>query len=240
MGADKDDIIWQATKLCQDENESEAEHLLKNALLSHPEELELMTKLGEIQVRLCKDQEAESTFRSVLRRDPHLEDAVCGLGRLLDQALRTEEAEQLYRNFILTNPNGHCAIEDLCRLLISENRIDEAESLARDNVQKHRGTVNAYNALRYVLHFQEDHLESDLNDDRRNETIFHQLVDNLFEQLDLVVTLESRLKPQEDLLLELKDDKTRLISELQHLFDSSASRKISISEQLHHRILEYK
>lgn len=237
MVSSRDDLIRQVSKLCQDENELEAEHLVKNALATHPEDLELMVKLGEIQARLCKDKEAESTFRLVLDRDPHHEDAVCGLGRLLDQALSTEEAEQLYRNFLQNNPLGHRALEDLCRLLLSENRTDEALKLARDQAEQSGNHLNAFDALRYVLHILEDHLESELNDDRENEVIFTQLVDNLIEQLELVVTIERDFVVPNQ---ELDDDKTRLLSELEHLLRSASGRKITVSDKIQKRISSYK
>jgi thioredoxin-like negative regulator of GroEL len=233
----RDDLIQQVSKLCQDENELKAELLVKNALATHPEDLELMTKLGEIQARLCKDKEAESTFRFVLDRNPHHEDAVCGLGRLLDQALSTEEAEQLYKNFLQNNPLGHRALEDLCRLLLSENRTDEALKLARDQAEQHGNHPNAFDALRYVLHILEDNLESELNDDRENEVIFTQLIDNLLEQLELVVSMERDFSlPIED----LDDDKTRLLSELEHFIRSAPSRKVTVSDELQKRISSYK
>jgi len=240
MKQDSKNVLDEATSLCQEERELEAETLVKEQLELDPHNLELLAKLGEIQVRLCKDTEAESAFRMVLEKNPHHEDAVCGLGRLLDQTLRTEEAEQLYKNFLQNNPRGHCALEDLCRLLVSEDRIDEALKLARAQVDQYGDFVNAYDALRYVLHILEDRLEADLNDDRRNEAIFSQLVDNLFEQLELIMTLNSRIEPQDDIQEELEDDKTRLIGEIEYLLGSGASRNISVPKDLHNRILGYK
>lgn len=239
MQFDRDDFIRQVRKLCQDERETDAEYLVKNTLAKFPDDLELITKLGEIQARLCKDLEAESTFRSVLLRNPNYEDAVCGLGRLLDQALRTEEAEQLYRDFIQSNKQGHCAVEDLCRLLLSEERTDEALELAREHVNQFENHSGAYDALRYVLHILEDQLESDLNDDRENEEIFNGLVTNLFEQLDVVVRLE-QFSISGELHRQIEDDKIRLLSELENLFTSATSRNIVVSKDSHNRFSSYK
>ena len=240
MKHDSDDVLKQATALCQDERELEAEVLIKEQLAADPDNLELMTKLGVIQARLCNDHEAESTFRSVLIRDPNHEDAVCGLGRLLDQALRTEEAEQIYRNFLQKNSVGHFALEDLCRLLLSENRIDEALKLANNHVKQYRDTPQAFAALRYTLHVLEDQLEAELNDDRENEAIFTQLVNNLLDQLELVLSIESEFDLSNSRRTELDDDKTRLLSELEYLVRSASGRKITVSDKLQTRISSYK
>jgi Flp pilus assembly protein TadD len=191
MKPESEKVLKKAADLCQDERELEAEVLVKEQLAADPDNLELMTKLGEIQARLCNDHEAESTFRAVLVRDPNHEDAVCGLGRLLDQALRTGEAEQIYRDFLQNNPVGHCALEDLCRILLAEDQTDEALALARNQVEHYGNNPQAFDAIRYLLHILEDQLESELNDDRENETIFTQLMNNLLEQLELVIKLES-------------------------------------------------
>lgn len=240
MNHKSDEVLGKVAEFYQDELYLEAEALVKEQLAADPDNLALMTKLGAIQARLCNDHEAESTFRVVLVRDPNHEDAVCGLGRLLDQSLRTEEAEQIYRDFIQNNPIGHCALEDLCRLLLSEDRTDEALDLARNQVEQFGSHLNAFDALRYVLHILEDQLESELNDDRGNETIFVYLLDNLYEQLDLVITMEGGFELQEELRIALDDDKTRLISEIEHLLESAVNRQISVPEELHNRILSYK
>ncbi len=240
MEDESDKVLKEVSELCQDERELEAEILVKEQLAADPDNLALMTKLGEIQARLCNDHEAESTFRAVLVRDPNHEDAVCGLGRLLDQALRTEEAEQLYQEFIDNNPVGHCALEDLCRVLLSEGRSDEAFKLARNQVELYGNTTLAYDALRYILHIEEDRLESELNDDRENENLFSQLMNNLLEQVELVVKIEIIGDLPDDLYCELEDDRTRLIGEIDQLIRSAPSRGISVSDELHTRIINHK
>ena len=240
MKNDSDKVLKEVAELCNDERELEAEVLVKEQLAADPDNLELMTKLGEIQARLCNDHEAESTFRAVLVRDPNHENAVCGLGRLLDQALRTEEAEKIYRTFLQNNPISHCALEDLCRVLLAEEQVDEAFELARKHVEQYGDDATAFDALRYILHIVEDQLESELNDDRENETIFTQLIENLFEQLELVVTIENRFELPDDMRTELEDDKIRIISEITHLLNSAPSRNIDIPEETQKRIDIYK
>lgn len=231
-----DKVLKEVSELCQDERELEAEVLVKAQLAADPDNLELMTKLGEIQARLCNDHEAESTFRAVLVRNPNHEGAVCGLGRLLDQALRTDEAEQLYREFIQNNPIGHCALEDMCRILYSEERADEAFEFARNQVKQYGDNVNAFDALRYLLHVEEDNLESELNDDRENESLFTRLMNNLLEQVEMVLRLEYFDEHSDTLRIELEDDRTRLVGEIEHLIKSAPSRKIRVTDELRNRL----
>ena len=240
MKHESEKVLKEVTDLCQDERELEAEVLVKEQLAADPDNLELMTKLGEIQARLCNDHEAESTFRAVLVRDPNHEGAVCGLGRLLDQALSTEEAEYIYKEFIQNNPVGHCALEDLCRILYSEERVDEAFELARNQIKQYGDNANAFDALRYLLLVEEDHLESELNDDRENESIFTRLMNNLLEQVELVIRIESLGDLTDDLRTELDDDRTRLVGELDHIIKSTPSRKIKVSEEFRNRIASLK
>ncbi|MGY5863190.1 MAG: hypothetical protein RTV41_01155 [Candidatus Thorarchaeota archaeon] len=236
MKQESDKVLKEATQLCQDERELEAEVLVKEQLATDPDNLDLMTKLGVIQARLCNDHEAESTFRAVLVRNPNHEDAVCGLGRLLDQALKTEEAEQIYRDFLQKNPSGHRALEDLCRHLLSEDRVDEGLEMARNQVEHRGDSPSSYGALRYLLHVLEDVIEAALNDDRKNESLFIQLTNNLLEQLELVIQIERLCEPLNDILTDLDDDKNRLVGEIEYLLGSAATRQISVSSELENRI----
>lgn len=239
MNDESDKVLKEVLELCQDERELEAEGLVKEQLIADPDNLELMTKLGEIQARLCNDNEAESTFRAVLVRNPNHEGAVCGLGRLLDQALRTEEAAQLYQEFIQNNPVCHCALEDLCRILYLEESADEAFDLARNQVKQYGDNVNAFDALRYLLHVEEDHLESELNDDRENESIFTRLMNNLLEQVELVIRIENIGDLSDDFRTELDDDRTRLVGEIEHLIKSAPSRRITVSDEFRNRLTSF-
>ena len=236
MKDESDKVLKEVSELCQDERELEAEVLVKERLAADPDNLELMTKLGAIQARLCNDHEAEFTFRAVLVRNPNHEGAVCGLGRLLDQALRTEEAEQLFKEFVQNNPAGQCALEDLCRIHYSEGRADEAFDLARNQVKQYSDDVNAFDALRYLLHVEEDNLESELNDDRENESLFARLMNNLLEQVEIVLRIEYFDEHSDDFRTALEDDRTRLVGEIEHLIKSALSRKITVSDELHSRL----
>ncbi|MFW9787791.1 MAG: hypothetical protein ACFFE2_13530 [Candidatus Thorarchaeota archaeon] len=240
INRDSDEVLKEATSLCHDERELDAEVLVKEQLAADPDNLMLMTKLGIIQARLCNDHEAESTFRAVLVRDPNHEDAVCGLGRLLDQALRTDEAEQIFRDFIQRNPVGHCAVEDLCRILYSEGRSEDAFQIARNQAEEHDHNVRAFDALRYLLQIEEDQIESQLYDDRENESLFNELLQNLLDQIDIVIKiLNLKELPDEERCL-LEDDRARVLGEIEQLLASAPNRRISVSNGIQKRVTIYK
>jgi tetratricopeptide (TPR) repeat protein len=236
MDEESDKVLQEVSELCHQERELEAEVIVKEQLADDPDNLEFMTKLGEIQARLCNDYEAESTFRAVLVRNPNHEGAVCNLGRLLDQALRTDEAELIYRDFLQNNPAGHNALDDLCRILFVEERVEEALKLARDQITRYGSQYKAYDALRYLLEVLEDGLDSELYDDRENEALFTQLMDNLLEQLDLVIQIESTDDLPIDMQTELNDDRVRLIGEIEELLKSAVTRGFIVPPKLDSRI----
>jgi len=225
------DVLDLASNLCQDEQEQEAEDIVKDALLRDPTNLDLLTKLGVIQARLCKDEEAEATFRRVLDVDPNHEKALSSLGRLLDQSLRAEEAEVLYRNYLGRNPSSHCVMDDLCRLLLSEERSEEALSLSRIHAAMFLSDINAYDALRFTLVTVEEMLSSDLDDNRESAEATLLLLDNLVEQLTLIDHMRRTLDTTPSLERELLDETSRIAGEIQHVFDSAKVRDIQIPEE---------
>ena len=236
MSHESKKVLERAADLCNEERDLEAEVLLEEQLAIDPDNLEVMTKLGEIQARLCNDHEAEETFRTVLIRDPIYENAVCALGALLDQSLRTEEAEKIYREFLRRNPAGHIALDGLCRLLLSEDRIDEALKLARKQVVEYEEDLNAFKPLTYVLEILEDELEFALYEDWKNQTVFTQYLNNLLEQLGLVLKREELTVATEEFYCELVDEKSRLVCEIDQVLKNATSRKISISTELQQRV----
>ena len=236
MKDESEKVLQDVSDLCNDERELEAEVLLHEQLAKDPDNLELMTKLGEIQARLCNDGEAEATFRTVLIRDPDYEAAVCALGTLLDQSLRTEEAEQLYREYLERNPVSHLAVEGLCRLLLSENRSEDALQLARKQVVDFKEVLDAYRPIMYVLEILEDDLESELLDNWEDPTAFTAYLNNLIEQLELVPKLEKLGISSEDFMFELEDEKSRLVCEIDQLLDRATSRNITVSSILQQQI----
>jgi tetratricopeptide (TPR) repeat protein len=229
-------VLQDVSELCDDERELEAEVLLHKQLDNDPDNLELMTKLGEIQARLCNDGEAETTFRTVLIRDPDYEDAVCALAALLDQSLRSKEAERLYREFLQRNPASHQALEGLCRLLLSENRSGDALKLARKQVVEFEEELDAYKPIIYVLEILEDDLESSLLEDWNDQTALAAYLDNLLEQLEITLKLQKFEAPSEDFICEIQDEKSRLVCEIDQLVEQAASRSVSISSALQAQI----
>ncbi|MFW9793262.1 MAG: hypothetical protein ACFFEE_03080 [Candidatus Thorarchaeota archaeon] len=231
MRLEIDDVLREATRLCQDEKEQDAEILVTAALIDHPNNLDLLTKLGFIQTRLCKDEDAESTFQSVIAGNPDHEEAICGFGRLLDQSLRVDEAESLYRDYLERNPSSHCVIDDLCRLLISEERENEALEIARKHIQQFPSEINAYDALRYSLVMTEERLSEELdNKESVNATL--NILTNLVEQLTVINRIRQELDTTSLPERELLDEKSRIAGEIEYVFSSAQTRGISIPEEI--------
>lgn len=236
MDRESERILEEATRLCHDELEQEAESIIREALKSEPGNLDLLAKLGVILARLCKDEEAESTFRSVLEKDPDHEDALCGLGRLLDQSLRAKEAESLYTDYLRRHPECHCVVDDLCRLLLSEERGEEALSIARDHMDQFRSVVDAYDALRYTLIMLEDRLSGELDDKRESADATLQLLENLIEQLSLFNQMKQDLAVSPDLDRELLDEESRVAGEIEHVLTSARLRNVPIPDDIVTRV----
>ncbi|MFW9808814.1 MAG: tetratricopeptide repeat protein [Candidatus Thorarchaeota archaeon] len=228
-------ILAKITTLCQEEKENEAEVLVRDALVKDPNNTDLLTKLGIIQVRLCRDDEAEATFRNVLKQDRDHEEAICSLGRLLDQSLRSEEAEALYRNYLQRKPS-HCAVDDLCRLLLTEDREEEALDIARNHMKKFPTEAGAYDALRYTLVVIEDKLSGELDDKRESATVALNLLINLIEQLELFNKMKQELDVTPLLERELLDEKSRVAGEIDYVLSSARIRNLSIPDEILTRI----
>ena len=236
MNRKPEHILEEATNLCQEEQELEAEVLVKDALIKDPNNLDLLTKLGVIQARLCKDEEAEFTFKSVLEKDPDYEEALCGLGRLLDQSLRAEEAEILYRDYLARNRSSHCVIDDLCRLLLTEERGEEALKLARDHVTLFHSDVEAYAALRYTLVMLEDKLGGELDNNRESVSVTTSLLGNLLDQLSLINQMKQGAVLTPTLERELLDETSRVAGEIEHVLTSARIRNMPIPEEIVTRV----
>ncbi|MFW9912022.1 MAG: hypothetical protein ACFFEU_06105 [Candidatus Thorarchaeota archaeon] len=232
--------LEEATRLCDEECDEDAEVLVLDALSKFPDHADLLTILGKIQSRLHKEQHAETTLKAVLAKNPNHEDASCALGRLLDQSLRTEEAETLYRGLLERRPDSHCALDDLCRLLIGEGRHLEALDVARNHVDRYPGSLEAYDGLRYLLAVLEDEICGGyVSDSTDNETL-EKLVVNLIEQFDVIMRIEKNIGPlsglAEPIASDMQEEYLRIVGELEHLYGVIDARglnlPLSLSAQL--------
>ena len=70
---------------------------LERLSASHPQRLDIDSRLGANLLKLNRFAEAESRFRRSLQRDPSDLLSYMGLGRALEGLLRTEEAVQVYQ-----------------------------------------------------------------------------------------------------------------------------------------------
>ncbi|MFW9799806.1 MAG: tetratricopeptide repeat protein [Candidatus Thorarchaeota archaeon] len=230
-------VLEAIENLCKEERNEEAESLLKEALESNPENLDLKTMLGIVQSRLHMDEDAETTLRSVLQADQNHEDAVCALGRILDQSLRSKEAERMYRGLLTRRPESHCALDDLCRLLLSEGHEQEALLLARNHTKGFPKDIHAYDGLRYVLAAFEESLVLADSQDQENS---RRLTENLLEQFDLILRIENQVDSKwfenEELFQNLKEDLMRISQELEHLLNTLEGYEVSVDDRLRERV----
>ncbi|MHA1925656.1 MAG: hypothetical protein ACW974_07050 [Candidatus Thorarchaeota archaeon] len=234
------DALDQASNLCDEECDEDAERVLLEALERHPKNLDLRTMLGKVQSRLHREEDAEVTLRGVLEEEPLHEDASCALGRLFDQSLRTDEAEQVYRELLKKSPASHCALDDLCRLLLAENRRPEALDVARNHAEKFPNDLEAYDGLRYLLSVIEDELCGGyISESTSNETLEHLAV-NLLEQYDALMRIEKNIGSfsslAENIAYDLQNEHLRIVGELEHLSGVIDVRglelQLSLSKQL--------
>ncbi|MFQ5834243.1 MAG: tetratricopeptide repeat protein [Candidatus Thorarchaeota archaeon] len=237
MASGQEGVLEAIENLCKEDRNEEAESILKEALASNPDDLDLKTMLGIVQSRLHRDEDAESTLRSVLQVDQNQEDAVCALGRILDQSLRSKEAEQMYRGLLTQRPESHCALDDLCRLLVSEGREQEALLLARNHTKDFPKDLRAYDGLRYVLATLEESLILADSQDQENSM---KLSENLLEQFNLILKIEIQVDPiwfqSEEVVQDLEEDLMRIAQELEHLINRPDGLEVFVDKKLRERV----
>jgi Flp pilus assembly protein TadD len=232
-------IIHLARSLCADEKYTEAERVLRNALLSAPLQTDLHIELAVVLARVGNEQEAERVLRHVLSVDPRNERATSILGHLMDSALRTEEAEELYRSYIALVPNGHCVVDDLCRLLYSEGQVGPALTLAREHARTYANEYRGYDALRYVLNQIEDDNEFAADEGKGKARLIRVTAENLLEQYYLAGNLVRVAETQglnQEVLCESEEELARVRAELAHLTRKAAVYSVRLSSQLDKRI----
>ncbi len=223
------------------ERYGESEKILRNAVTSYPDVLELHVELGLVLAALGRETAAEKTFGQVLQRDRANERAASALGHLLENSLRSTEAERIYRDVLQLNPRSHLALDDLCALLCCDGRIDEALTLARHQVETYPQDFSAYDALKRVLLRLEDDAEATLDEDDVDPKSTQRLARNLLEQLQLMKKLVSSVdKAQfnDDRTSELDADFVRLKGELAQLLRNAKKLSVSIPKALESAIRE--
>jgi predicted Zn-dependent protease len=235
--------LWmEVSLLIDDERYQEAEERLRQVLLDRPENVDVMTRLGEVLAYQHKEREAEKVLKHVLSKQPTHETAVSLLGRLLDNSLRVEEAEDLLRDALEKSPSSHCVKEDLCRLLYDEGRVEEAFQLAREHVDRYSESPQAYNPLRYLLVRREENLEDELVESDCAPESYIEIAKNAVMQYDLLTSLESALASQEpseandEVAKDVLADIFRVIGDIEDTREQMAIRKGRMPPELQRRI----
>jgi len=98
-----------------------------------PKDLDSLTRLGQVLLRLGKSADAEGKFRAALELQPNSPEALQGLAQSLDQQ-KKPQAVDAYRNYLAAEPDDKAARLRLVHLLVEQQRYDEAVAEnAKDN-----------------------------------------------------------------------------------------------------------
>ena len=90
-----------------------------------PKDLDSLTRLGQVLLRLGKPADAEGKFRAALELQPNSPEALQGLAQSLDQQ-KKPEAVDAYRNYLAAEPDDKGARSRLVHLLVEQQKYDEA------------------------------------------------------------------------------------------------------------------
>jgi Flp pilus assembly protein TadD len=90
-----------------------------------PKDLDSLTRLGQVLLRLGKPADAEGKFRAALELRPNSPEALQGLAQSLDQQ-KNPQAVDAYRNYLAAEPDDKAARSRLVHLLVEQQKYDEA------------------------------------------------------------------------------------------------------------------
>ena len=98
-----------------------------------PKDLDSLTRLGQVLLRLGKSADAEGKFRAALELQANSPEALEGLAQSLDQQ-KKPQAVDAYRNYLAAEPDDKAARLRLVHLLVEQQKYDEAVAEnAKDN-----------------------------------------------------------------------------------------------------------
>ena len=100
-----------------------------------PRDLDSLTRLGQVLLRLGKPADAEGKFRAALELQPNSPEALQGLAQSLDQQ-KKPQAVDAYRNYLEAEPDDKAAPSRLVHLLVEQQKYDEAVA---ENVKNNVG-----------------------------------------------------------------------------------------------------
>ena len=98
-----------------------------------PKDLDSLTRLGQVLLRLGKSADAEGKFRAALELQANSPEALEGLAQSLEQQ-KKPQAVDAYRNYLAAEPDDKAARSRLVHLLVEQQKYDEAVAEnAKDN-----------------------------------------------------------------------------------------------------------
>ena len=106
-----------------------------------PKDLDSVTRLGQVLLRLGKSADAEGKFRAALELQPNSPEALQGLAQSLDQQ-KKPQAVDAYRNYLAAEPDDKAARLRLVHLLVEQQKYDEAVAENAKNNAGQAATVD--------------------------------------------------------------------------------------------------
>ena len=106
-----------------------------------PKDLDSLTRLGQVLLRLGKSADAEGKFRAALELQPNSPEALQGLAQSLDQQ-KKPQAVDAYRNYLAAEPDDKAARLRLVHLLVEQQKYDEAVAENAKNNAGQAATVD--------------------------------------------------------------------------------------------------
>jgi protein O-GlcNAc transferase len=106
-----------------------------------PKDVDSLSRLGQVLLRLGKPADAEGKFRAALELQAKSPEALEGLAQSLDQQ-KKPQAVDAYRNYLAAEPDDKAARSRLVHLLVEQQKYDEAVAESAKNGADRPATVD--------------------------------------------------------------------------------------------------
>ena len=145
----------------------EAVAACRRALTLQPDFPEAQNNLGNALLEQGQLDEAVAAYHRALALEPGLPEAHGNLGNALRKQGQFDEAIAAYRRALALKPRSPDAYNNLGSALIGQGAIDEAIAAFREALRLDPGCAMARSNLLYTLHFQPDHDDKTIAEERR-------------------------------------------------------------------------
>lgn len=131
--------------------------VLKIELENHPEDGDLLCRLGNLYLQEGKADSAENAFEQALRKDERLYHAHVGLGRVyLERQLKPKKSLSYFRNAIKVDSTQAMAFGFLAGAYLEMGKDDDAEAFAQKALKMDANYAPSYLVLARLAQKQEN------------------------------------------------------------------------------------